>query len=142
MPKTNEHPQFVPASNPGGCCRPLWLGQPVVFRRRQAFRGIGAGLCCTTVVTGAVPSDVGEWAARTSMFPVLALKYDSTPLPSICLKLISPIKSPHNGVGTLFQPPSGPGGQPCQRDRSPKFPASATRYNIAGWLRSKLSATM
>src|ERR1700757_3871769 len=102
--------------------------------------GSGQSSCCTTVVTGAVLSEVGSSATRTSMFPVLALKYDSTALPSICLKLISPIKSPHNGVGGLFQPPSGPTAQPCHRDRSPIF-CGATRYSITGWLRSKLSAT-
>src|ERR1700749_628958 len=102
--------------------------------------GSGQSSCCTTVVTGAVPSDVRSSATRTSMFPVLALKYGSTALPSICLKLISPTKSPHNGVGGLFQPPPGPEAQPCHRDRSPKF-SGATRYSTAGWLRSRLSAT-
>src|SRR5690242_17448346 len=80
--------------------------------------GSGQSSCCTTVVTGAVPSDVGSSATRTSMLPVLALKYDSTALPSISWKLISPITSPHNGSGALPQPPSGPEAQPCQRDRS------------------------
>src|SRR5205807_7880311 len=97
--------------------------------------------CCTTVVTGAVPSELGSSATRTSMFPVPALKYDSTALPSICLKLISPTPSPHNGVGGLFQPPSTPDAHPCHWDRSPKF-SGATRYSTAGWLRSKLPATM
>ncbi|COY93252.1 Uncharacterised protein [Mycobacterium tuberculosis] len=35
------------------------------------------------MVTGAAPSDVGWCATRTSMLPVLALKYDSTVWPSI-----------------------------------------------------------
>src|SRR5277367_116451 len=103
--------------------------------------GSGHSSCCTTVVTGAVPSEVGSSATRTSMFPLLELKYDNTALPSICLKLISPTRSPHSGVGDVLQPPSGPDAQPCQWDLSPKF-SGATRYSTAGWLRSKLSATM
>ena len=59
----------------------------------------------TTVVTGAAPRPVGSSATRTSMLPVLALKYDSTVLPSICRTLISPTRSGHNGVGGLPHPP-------------------------------------
>ena len=70
----------------------------------------------TTVVTGAVPSSVGVFATRTSILPVLLLKYDSTVLPSTCFMLISPIRSPHNGVGGLPQPALA--DQPCQAARS------------------------
>ena len=76
------------------------------------------------------------------MLPVVALKYDSTVLPSICRMLISPTLSPHNGVGGLFQPPSGPApDQPCQLDRSVKV-LGVARYSVTGWVRSKLLATM
>ncbi len=36
--------------------------------------GSGHSSCCTTVVTGASPSNVGSLATLISMLPVLALK--------------------------------------------------------------------
>src|SRR5215213_457642 len=80
--------------------------------------GSGHSPATTTVVTGAAPSAVGLSATRTSMLPLLALKYDNTVFPSTWRMLISPIRSGHSGVGVLPQPPSD--DQPCQLARSVK----------------------
>ena len=100
VPLADEHAQLVQRGTRRDVAT-VRLRQPVVFRRRQVFRRIRPVLANTTVVTGAAPSAVGSSATRTSMLPVLALKYDSTVLPSICRMLISPTRSGHSGVGGL-----------------------------------------
>src|SRR5262245_43224743 len=85
---------------PYGCASRLFSGGP------SSSAGSGHALAAkTTVVTGAVPRAVGSAATRTSISPVLALKYDSTVSPSTCRTLISPTRSDHKGVGGLPHPP-------------------------------------
>src|ERR1700754_4008410 len=118
---------------PYGCASRLSSGGP------NSSAGSGHSPAKTTVVTGAVPRPVGSAATRTSILPVLALKYDSTVWPSICRTLISPTRSDHNGVGGFPQPPCA--DQPCQLARSVNV-CGLARYSTGGPLRSKLLATM
>ena len=77
------------------------------------------------------------------MLPVLALKYDSTVLPSICRTLISPdpVRPQRRRRLVPATVRSDTADQPCQLARSVKV-SGVARYSTTGPLRSKLLATM
>ena len=108
VPLADEHPHLVERRTRRDVAA-VGLREPVVIGRRQAFDRIGPGVGAAPPSSpGRCPARSDRTATRTSMLPVLALKYDSTVLPSIWRTLISPTWSGHSGVGGLFQPPPGP----------------------------------